>query len=161
MPKTDIRTLASAAEIIASVAVVASLIFVVVSLKQNTAALQSINDNFIYELQDERLADVSDNAELAKIVAKAGAGEALSEVEQLRYDFWMYRHVSAWEIAFSRHAEGMMPPSQWIAWDESFKDSVIRRLPGESWVRMQTGYGDEFKNHVDAAYAEMRQSPSN
>ena len=161
MPRTDIRTWASAAEIIASVAVVASLIFVVISLRQNTAALQLNNDRFIYELQDQRLAIVSDNAELAELIVKARAGEELSDVEQLRYDFWVYRDLNAWEIAFSRHAVGLMPPSQWIAWDESFRDSVIRRLPEESWNRLRTGYGDGFKNHIDSVYAEMQRSTSN
>lgn len=161
MPKKDIRILAAAAEIVASVAVVASLVFVVVSLKQNTAALQSINDNFVYELQDERLANVSNNAELADLIVRARAGEALSEAEELRYEFWVTRDLNAWEIAFIRHTEGMMPPSQWTAWDESFKDTVVTRLPEDRWNRQRTGYGEDFKNHVDAAYAEKRQLPSN
>jgi hypothetical protein len=155
VPKTDIRLLAAAAEIIASVAVVASLIFVVVSLNQNTAALQSINDNLIYELQDERMADVSNNAELADIVVRARAGEELSEAEQLRFFFWVSRDLATWELAFNRHIEGMMPPAQWIAWDESFKANITSRLPQGNWNSSKTGYGEEFKKHVDAAYADQ------
>jgi hypothetical protein len=155
MPKTDIRLLAAAAEIVASVAVVASLIFVVVSLNQNTAALQSINDNLVYELQDARFADTSNIAELADLVVKAGAGEVLSKTEQLRFEYWVLRDLNLWELAFSRHSEGMMPPSQWLSWDESFTDLVISRFPEETWKRYGTGYGEEFKKHVDAAYAEQ------
>jgi len=158
MPKTDIRILAAGAEIVASVAVVASLIFVVISLNQNTAALQSINDNFVYELQNERLSNVSNNAELAEIVVRAAAGEELSEAEQLRYKFWVMRDLNAWEMAFIRHTEGMMPPSQWIAWDESFRNSVLSRMPDHFWNDERTGYGEDFQKHVDAAYAEKRQA---
>jgi hypothetical protein len=157
VPKADIRLLAAAAEIVASVAIVASLIFVVVSLNQNTAALQSINDNLIYELQDARLADTSNNAELADLVVKTRAGEVLSEAEQLRIEYWVLRELNLWELAFSRHREGMMPPSQWISWDESFKDFVISRLPEETWKGYRTGYGEEFKKHVDDAYSKAEQ----
>ena len=158
MPRPDIRILAAGAEIVASVAVVASLIFVVASLKQNTAALQSINDNFVYELQNERLSSVSNNAELAEIVVRAAAGEELSETEQLRYEFWVMRDLNAWEMAYIRHAEGMMPPSQWIAWDESFRNSVLSRMPEEFWNNERTSYGENFQKHVDAAYAEKRRA---
>jgi len=154
MRKTNVKILAAVAEIVASAAVVASLIFVVVSLNQNTAALRSINDNLIYELQDVRMADVSNNAELADIVVRARDGEELSEAEQLRFFFWVSRDLSAWELAFNRHREGMMPPAQWIAWDESFKANITSRLTQESWNSSKTGYGEEFKKHVDAAYAE-------
>jgi len=58
---------------------------VVISLRQNTEALQSINDNFIYDVKDEWLADASDNAELTGIVAKANAGESMNDIERLRY----------------------------------------------------------------------------
>jgi hypothetical protein len=94
MPKTNIKTLAAASEILASVAVIASLIFVIVSLNQNTAALQSINDNFLYELQDAQLSAVHSDSELADIIVKFVTGESLGPAEQLRLDYWMIREVS-------------------------------------------------------------------
>jgi hypothetical protein len=155
VPKIDIKVLAATAEIIASIAVVVSLIFVVLSLNQNTAALRSVNDNLIYELQDERLADASNNAELADIVVRARAGEELSEAEQLQFFFWVSRDLATWELAFNRHREGMMPPAQWIAWDESFKANITSRLREETWNSSKIGYGGDFQKHVDAAYAQQ------
>ena len=82
MPKTDIKTMAALAEIVASIAVAVSLILVVVSLNQNTAALQSINDNFLYQLQDSRLSDVS-NKDLSEVKCEvlfaASKGDTLVE----------------------------------------------------------------------------------
>ena len=103
--------MAALAEIVASIAVAVSLILVVVSLNQNTAALQSINDNFLYQLQDSRLSDVS-NKDLSEVIAKALAGDQLDSAEQLRFDFWVTRELNMWELAFIRHQEGLMPPSQ-------------------------------------------------
>ena len=43
---------AAIAEIVGMVTVVASLLLVVHSIRQNTAAMHTSNDNFIYERQD-------------------------------------------------------------------------------------------------------------
>lgn len=133
----------------------------VASLRQNTETLQAINDNFIYQLQDERMAIVSENAELAAIIVKASAGDEMTEPERLRYNFWILRELSLWEVAFSRNSDGVMPPAQWAAWDSSFRRRVPAILPEEVWNDEKYGYGDEFRNHVDAAYADMRRLPSN
>jgi len=132
---------------------------VVISLRQNTEALQSINDNFIYDVQDEWLADASDNAELTGIVAKANAGESMNDVERLRYYYWVMRQLNLWEVAFIRNSEGVMPPSQWAASDKSFRYLVPSRMPEDTCNRENFGFGDGFRNHVDAAYAERRNKP--
>lgn len=90
------------AEIVASAAVVASLVFVVISLNQNTAAIQSANDNFLYQPEGARLADVTINSDMA-----------------------------------------------------DFKSTVIGRLSRETWNRSSSCYGTEFRDHVEAAYAEQ------
>lgn len=84
MAKVDIKMLAAGAEIVASIAVVVSLLLVVTSIDQNTKSLQSINDNFLYELQNQRLRDVSNDSELASIVDRYYAGEDLTRAETRR-----------------------------------------------------------------------------
>ena len=58
MQKFALKEWAAVAEIIAAVAVIISLVFVVQSINQNTAAVQSTNDNFIYDLQYARTRDI-------------------------------------------------------------------------------------------------------
>jgi hypothetical protein len=161
MPRTDIKTLAATAEIVAAIAVVVSLIFVVVSVNQNTAALQSINDNFVYQLEDDRLADLANNAELTEVLAKFMAGEVLTGSERLRYDFMLMRVLNAWQLSFVRHADGMMSPSQWHSWDEDYKRSVLTLMPEEIWNNLKIGYEKNFQAHIDAAFGEKNRSLSN
>jgi hypothetical protein len=151
--KTNIKLYVAAAEIVASVAVVASLVYVVISLNQNTAAIQSANDNFLYQLEDARMADATNNSDMADLFFRASSGEVLSQAEQFRYEYWVLRQVNFWELAFTRHREGMMPPSQWLSWDASFRSTVIARLPRETWNRSSSWYGMAFRDHVEAAYA--------
>ena len=106
MAKVDIKSLAAGAEIVASVAVVLSLLLVVASINQTTKSLKSINDNFLYGLQHERLRDVSTDGELVSIVDKFYSGEDVTDAERLRYRFWALQEINMWEIAFIRYSEG-------------------------------------------------------
>ncbi len=155
MANVDIKLVAASAEIIASIAVVISLIFVVNSIDQTTAALQSTNDNILYELQDERLSDVSSDGELASIIARFSAGEELTRSELVRFDNWSARELNMWELAFNRHKDGLLPPSQWDAWNDMFADGIPKRISQESWLRRRVQYGEDFADHVDAVYSDQ------
>ena len=149
-----IKTLAAASEILASIAVIVSLVFVIVSLNQNTAALQSINDDFLYELQDARLSAVQNDTDLANILVKVFAGEFLGPAERVRFDYWMIREINMWELAFIRHSEGLMPPAQWVAWETSFITSALPYVPKETWDEWRSGYGEEFREYMDQLYLD-------
>jgi len=154
MPRPDIKTIAAASEIIASIAVIVSLVFVVASLNQNTEALQSLNDNFLYELTDSRLSDITSGVPLAEIFAKVDANEPISPAEKIHYDSWMTREIDIWELAFTRHQDGLMPPTQWIAWEASFINGTIPYLPKEQWDEGASGYGAEFQEYMEGIYAK-------
>jgi hypothetical protein len=153
MVKLDIKTLAASAEIVASIAVVVSLLLVVASIDQNTKSLQSLNDNFLYELQSQRLRDVISDHEFASIVDRFVAGEDLTSVELRRYRYWQLQDINIWEIAFNRYNEGLLPEGQWTAWDRYFGDKLKTAYPEEWWAAIRHQYGDAFAGHLDAVYA--------
>ena len=153
MSKTNINLYVAIAEIGASVAVVASLVFVVVSLKQNTMAVQASNDNFLYQLEDARMADITSDREMADLFYRASSGGELSQAELFRYEYWVLRQLNTWEIAFIRYRDGLMPAPQWRSWDESLSFTVTSRLSHETWTNYRSRYRSEFRSHVDAAYA--------
>jgi hypothetical protein len=150
--KTKIELYVAIAEISASVAVVVSLVFVVVSLNRNTAAVQASNDNFLYQLEDARMAEITGNQEMADLFFRASSGEELGQAELFRYEYWVLRQLNIWEVAFIRYRDGLMPNSQWQSWDESLSSTVTARLSSETWNRYRNGYRSEFRSHVDAAY---------
>jgi len=152
MPKIDIKLLAAGAEIVASIAVVVSLLLVVASIDQNTKSLQSINDNFLYELQNQRLRDVSTDSELASIVVRFFAGEELTTVETRRYGWWAIQELNMWEIAFMRYNEGLLPALQWNSWNRYWSIDMPESIPEQWWSAIKYQYSDEFVAHVDAIY---------
>ncbi|MCG8449636.1 MAG: hypothetical protein MI725_08660 [Pirellulales bacterium] len=153
MASIDVNFLAAVAEIVASIAVVVSLLFVAFSIKQNTAAVQAANENFLYELQYRRLGETTTNEELASIIVKFSADEQLSDVEAVRYSSWAVQDLGMWEIAYLRHKEGLLPSEQWKAWDRAWTTGVPKSFPEEWWQTVKHQFGDEFVQHVETAYS--------
>jgi hypothetical protein len=132
MRKLGLSEWASLAEIVATVAVVISLLFVVISLERNTATMQAINDNFIYELQYARTRDIVSSPGMASIYVKHRNGEELSAEEQERFFWDKMQELSTWELAFNRHRDGLF---------------------STEWEEVRDFYLEDFQNHVDAVYA--------
>jgi len=154
MRKLSLSDWGSLAEIVATVAVVISLIFVVISLERNTAVMQASNDNFIYELQFARSRDIVSSPGMASIYVRHRNGEELSAEEQERFYWDKMQELSTWELAFNRHRDGLFSTSQWKGWDGYFKSSFIDQFSSDSWAEVRDFYAEDFQSHVDAAYAE-------
>ncbi|MDH3990400.1 MAG: hypothetical protein OEV34_14795 [Gammaproteobacteria bacterium] len=154
MSKKNLTSLAAIADIVASAAVVISLVFVVLSLNQNTEALRSSNDNYLYELMDQHLSDVQLDPNFAQIILKSASSEALSPEEELRLEIWIFRQLNTWELAFSRYQDGLMDPTDWSEWSETFSANILQLLSKEKWNQSKVGYGKDFVKYVDAIYAD-------
>jgi len=154
MKNLTLKKWAAIAEIIAAVAVIISLAFVVQSINQNTAAVQSTNDNFIYELQYARTRDIVSSPGMAAIYVKVKRGDALSEVEQERFRWDKLQELSLWELAFNRHRDGLYAADLWEGWNQYYLVSFIPMFPEELWQESRSFYLEDFQKHVDTAYAD-------
>ncbi len=153
MKRLDLTGWAAIAEIVGTVAVVVSLLFVAHSVNRNTSVMQSVNDNFIYQLQDERVRDIVSDSELASIIVKFRHNEDISEVELERILWQKYRELNMWELAFVRHNDGLYSAEQWHIWNRYFDVGFTAEFPEERWTDVKEWYRDDFVKHVDAVYA--------
>jgi hypothetical protein len=153
MKKSDIKIAAQFAEIVASLAVVVSLIFVLISIDRNTAETHSTNDNFLYQLENDRMLEVSTDSELAAIILKFGSGGNLDPVEEYRYRMWINTKFNMWDIAFNRYRSGLLPLDQWEAWNNTWEGRVPLEYPKDWWDDDRQFYNRDFAKHVDAAYS--------
>ena len=80
----DWKKWAAIAEIVGTFAVVISLIFVGISIRQNTAVIQADQQNLLYVLTDSWLSDQVAHPELFDIGARAVNQQALTPTAGLR-----------------------------------------------------------------------------
>jgi len=154
MRKLELNQWAAISEIVASVGVIVSIFFLAYSIRENTVVIQSTNDNFLYELEMARGRDISSSPSLATAYTKFARGEVLSDVEKTQLLYDNLHALSAWEIAFVRHRDGVYSEERWKAWNQSFQATLLDRFPKQSWEEVSQWYQDDFRSHVNAAYAE-------
>jgi len=154
MRKLGLSRWAAIAEIVATVAVVFSLLLVAYSIGRNTDEMETSNSNFLYQLDEHIGSDLSTDLRLATIFVKMGQNEALSDTEKFQYVALWERYLGVWEIAWTQYKSESLTFIDWRDWDVYLSDSVTGSLPEEWWIEIRSNYKPEFVEHVNGKYAE-------
>jgi len=154
MSMFDLAGWAALAEIIATVAVVLSLLLVAYSIKRNTGEMETANSNFLYQLDAQIAGDLSRDVRLATMLLKMEQKEALTDVEKIQYVALQERYLGLLEIAWTQYKSGSLAVIDWRDWDKYLSDTVTDVLPKEWWIEIRSKYKPEFAEHVDSKYVE-------
>ena len=155
MRKSDLSRWAAISEIVATVAVVISLLLVAYSTKRNTDEMETANANFLYQIDEQITADLSVSPQLASIYIKVAKKEALTEIEKFQYVYLQHRSLAVWEIAWTHYKGGSLGFVEWFDWDQYKTESLKAELPKEWWLEIRPPYKPGFANHVDAIYTDI------
>jgi len=154
MDTLDLSGWAALAEIVASVAVIISLLLVAYSIKRNTDEMELSNSNLLYQLDAQIGGDISRDVGLATLLHKMKQKEDLTGVEKIQYIALQERYLGLLEIAWTQYKSGSLAPIDWRDWDTYLSDFVTDGLPNEWWLEMRSLCKPEFAEHVDHKYAE-------
>ncbi|RLA40436.1 MAG: hypothetical protein DRR06_17475 [Gammaproteobacteria bacterium] len=148
---------ADLAEIISSIAVLITLIFLVVQLRDNTKALRMSALSAHYTDGLELVGDGSRTPELASAAYKAFRNQPLDGMEKYHFSNWIVRIVGLMERALLSQHDGVLD-------QRTFETSIlagknILRTPAgrESYELLVRGElcGPEIKGYIDSFYAEL------
>lgn len=153
MRKLRLSDWASIAEIVGTMGVIASLLFVVVSLERNTAAVSSQAADQIYEANRQINLVELQNPDLLEIISRGGVDSgSLSETERLQYVSWLAFNLDLWEQIIIRQDEGVLQSETIRGWDEYFREFVKRNLSQADWAKIKWWYPvDEDSVHLSMA----------
>jgi hypothetical protein len=151
--------LAHLAQIVASVGVVVSLIFVGLQIKQNTRALQRDEHNSTMEQWTVIRQAIAQNRDIAELMTAGLQGERpLDAADQLRLEQMLAEHAWAAFQFWDRTQRGIFPKGAFEATGAALLLGLLRTLGGGAWWRSakQTGYGfpPGFVSAVDAMLAK-------
>jgi hypothetical protein len=113
----DLQSLANLGEVVGAVAVVASLLYLAVQVRQGTRAQQSEN----YARAMERVAAMqsvlSHDGEISHIFARGVQDMArLTGLEKIRFSWALYEAFDAFEFMFLTYSSNQMPEEVWQRW---------------------------------------------
>jgi hypothetical protein len=145
------------AQIVASIGVIVSLIFVGLQIKQNTRALQRDEHNSTMEQWTVIRQAIAQNRDIAELMTAGLGGErTLDAADQLRLEQMLQENAWAAFHIWDRTQRGIFPKGTFEATGGALLNQLLRTPGGASWWRnaKQIGFHPGFVADVDAILAK-------
>src|ERR1700730_13953026 len=147
------------AQIVASIGVIVSLIFLASQIKHNTAALQRNEHNSTMEQWTVLRQAIAQHREIAELMTSGVSGErALDAADQLRLEQMLQEYAWASFHIWDRTQRGVFPKGTFEATAGAFLCGLLTTPRGGTWWRnaKHMGFIPGFVLDVDAVLAKNR-----
>ena len=155
MKKLTLSEWAALGEVIGTVAVVISLLFVAYSINRNTEAEQASSENILFERHTDLANQFLIDPSLAELMVKKRHGKvALTATEAIRWEKYELNMLDIWALAHSRYQRDLLSEDQWQTWDRYFTHVFSNESEAISmarWEELQYGFDSAFWQHVGEA----------
>jgi len=149
----SLEQLSYLAQIVASIGVVLSLVFVGLQVRQNTAALERNEHNSTMSQWTVIRMAIAENRDLAEFMTHGLDGKrALDAADQLRLDQFLQEHAWAAFHIWDRTQRGVFPKGTFEATGGALFCGLLKTAYGAVWWRDAKGVGflPAFVTDVDA-----------
>ena len=153
----SLEQLSYLAQIVASVGVIASLIFVGLQIKHNTGALQRNEHNSTMEQWTVLRQAIAQNREVAELMTAGLSGErALDAADELRLEQMLQEYAWASFHIWDRTQRGVFPKGTFEATAGAFLCGLLTTPRGRTWWlnAKHTGFIPGFVLDVDSVLAK-------
>ena len=150
MKKLTLSEWSSIAEIVASIVIVASLLYVGLELNQNTQALQQTSFQSVLQILSEgEMALATDDELLDAVLLVEQAPTDASERDWRKFTHFAYPRIGMWEYLYLGHRENAISSVHWLSIEPYFFAVIC--LPGYQrfWKENQFGFSSEFIDYVE------------
>lgn len=144
------------AELIGVTAVVISLVYLAIQIRQNTKMARAATRQAIAESTENLGSDLLANGEIAEIFVKHLSGKELSPVENLRLQARCYRDMAHWENIHYQYGEGMVSREQWKGFRRNLASLLTIDAYREYWEHESFHYSDGFQAEVESILSDSR-----
>jgi len=146
----SLNDLANIGQVIGAIAVVISLIYVAMQIRQNTNAVRAATAQSVHEHFANWYQLVASDSTTAQVVVQGLKDyNALSETDKARFISAFMAFLSYSQNAFIKWKQGLLEPSLWMAWEQ-----IIINLTGAPggkafWKDRAYLFGEEFRRYVE------------
>jgi len=148
----DLTQLANLAEIIGGVAVLVTLIYLAIQVKQGTTALASNrHHDMLNSLFGNSLTPISEDRNHAEFVLRGQySPEELDETDWYRFVSHAFMVYAMWEDAYVSHLRGLIDDEFWSGWDGTGR--WLWTGPGfrKFWEEAREGHTPLFRKYIDS-----------
>jgi hypothetical protein len=147
-------------EILGALAVVATLGYLAVQIRQSTAVARASTRQAIAEMSMASASDVVTNPELAEIEFRNMKGEALGEVDRMRIYARAYTGMRHWENIHYQYLSGMLTEDEWRGFRANLKALMQWESRRRYWEHEKHYYSQNFQAEIATIISENQSSPA-
>ena len=151
---STLETVATIANIFASAAVVLTLVFIGIQLKQNAELTRMAAAQTSAQLLSTNLGRIIENADLAELIVKDGAPDCWSRAEFLRVTNFLSASFRHYEVLHTHRRFGVFEEELWGGTEARLRDSLSTPSIREWWASSKAFYARSFITYVDSIAAE-------
>jgi hypothetical protein len=149
------------AQILGTIAIVVSLIFVGLQIRQNTSALQRNEHNSTMAQWTVIRQAVATNRDIAELMTGGLSGEnALDDADRIRLENMLQEYAWAAFHIWDRTQRGVFPPGTFELSCGALLGDLLRTPFGEAWWAhaKEVGFAPPYVVDVDAMLADARRT---
>jgi hypothetical protein len=147
----DFQQLANLGEIIGGVAVVVSLIYLAIQVRQNTLEQQTENYTRALDRVSALQSQFGTNGELAAMFSRGARNTSvLSPQERIQFTWILYEMFGAFEFMFHASQSGAMPDAVWKRWAITIRFWMGQPGVRTWWQVRPIGFTEEFSAYVES-----------
>lgn len=152
--KIKLEVCARIAEIVGAIAVVVSVIYLAVQIKDNTRLLRSQAHFNALSLGQRPIEFLIDNDTLAAILVQCNTDlDHTPPVALERCLNYYFLELNAWEYMYYQNLDGSIPHEFWVGADAFFKSLMVTK-PGyrRTWQDFHFGFDEPFHSYANGEY---------
>lgn len=155
----DLQSLANLGEVVGAAAVVASLLYLAVQVRQSTKAQRTENYARALDRVSSMQSVLSQDGEISRIFAKGVQDTAkLTALEKIRFTWSLYEAFDAFEFMFHTYKTDQIPEEVWKRW--SLTVAWWLSFPGVQawWQNRPVQFTESFTLFVESV---LHDNPTN
>ena len=158
MTKLRLSDWANIAEVVGALAVVLSLIYVGIQVRDNTEAVRASNRQQLVDRAHSATNNAATSPELAAAIAKLSRGEMLTPAEHVQYSFFVRAMLYDVQEAYLLYREGRLDERYWKTRSALFSAYMEQSLAQEVYSR-DKGQGVLHQDFVTWADSVLQENP--
>jgi hypothetical protein len=145
------------AAIASSVAVIVSLIYLAVQIRQNTRATRASTYQSVVMHGGSMLRTIMENPELAELMVKATWSEDdLTPGELMRFSSFASSVFRYFDSLYYHARRGTLEQGQWVGFDAFLREVLESKRLVQWWEEHKHVFDADFISHVDGIVVELR-----
>ena len=154
VPELTISDLGSIGEFVGAVAVLASLVYLALQIRQNTRTVRTATAQAIQSAMNEVHAHVKQDSAAARVY-RLGLSDpsTLNEDEQVQFSMTMYSVFAQFENIFYQHQERTLDSSIFARHSSAMKFYLQTPGGAEWWASWRDRFSDDFGKFLESFLA--------